>query len=249
MFLIKKANIVVDFFTETHIFPGINAPDKAIKFLPQWWRELPGDQLHPKQPWEQGGGFNAGTTLRKCPGFIDYFRSSIALPMWSDLVLSVEAEGSPHYTYQFSDRTSVAEAHRPQQRGAYLPETKYQHIKLVNPWAAKTKQNVQWVFSQPTWCFLEPQKIIIPSGVLCLKDQHGLHVNMMVPRAAGETTVLNFAAGQPLAFLTPMSDAQVLVKHHQVDAQEFGRLFMPRLFFFGSYLKIRTAQKKKGHQL
>jgi hypothetical protein len=244
MFLIKKSSIVVDFFTETHIVPGINAPDKAIKFLPQWWRELPGDQLQPKQPWEQVKGFTASLSLRKCPGFIDYFRSSIALPMWSDLVLSVEAEGSPHYTYQYADRKSSVMTHGASQRGAYLPETKYQHVKLINPWAARTKQNVQWVFSQPTWCFLEPQKVIVPSGVLCLKDQHELHVNMMVPRAVGETTVLNFAAGQPLAFLTPMSDVQVLVKHHQVDAQELKKLDSPRLFFFGDYIKKRAMRRK-----
>jgi hypothetical protein len=240
MFLIKKSNIVVDFFTETHIEPGINAPDKAIKFLPQWWRELPGDHLQ---------GLTPSANLRKCPGFIDYFRSSIALPMWSDLVLSVEAEGSPHYAYQYADRKSSVEVHEQSQRGVYLPETKYQNVKLINPWVARTKQNVQWVFSQPTWCFLEPQKVIVPSGILCLKDQHELNVNMIVPRAAGETTVLNFAVGQPLAFLTPMSDAQVLVKHHQVDAQEFKKFSTPRLFFFGDYLKKRAAQKKKRHQL
>lgn len=235
MFLIKPSKITVDFFTTSSTIDGPTVPDMAVKFIPSWWRDLPKEHLRQD--------FTAAINMRKCPGFVDYFRQSIMLPMWSDLVVVVDAVGGDGYRYQYADRTSSAEQHPQSQRGSYLPDSMYQHLKLINPWRARTKQDLGWVFSQPTWCFSEPEKLVIPVGVTELSRQHELNINLLVPRAQNEEKTLFINAGHPLVALTPISDKRLTVKRHQVSQQELDKLNNTRVFFFGDSLRKRSLRK------
>ncbi len=239
MFLIKPATITVDFFTSNAAIDGPTAPDMAAKFIPAWWRNLP------KESASQS--FGGGTSMKRCPGFVDYFRRSIMLPMWCELAVWVGEENNPNYRYQYADQKSSADCHPNTQRGEYLPEEKYQHLKLINPWRAKTKHNVNWVFSQPTWCFETPEQIVVPTGMLNLEEQHALHINLFIPRHAHEARTVILGAGQPMAALTPVSDKKVVIKRHQVSPQEIEALNHARIFFFGDIMKTRALRKTRGN--
>ena len=237
MFLIKPSTITVDFFTATQEADGPTAPDMAVKFIPSWWRSL---------PKETGAhGQLKSLTLKKCPGFVDYFRHSVVLSMWCDLELMVGNENEENlYRFQYADMKSVAEEHPSHQRGWYLPEQKYQHLKLVNPWHAKTKHDVSWVFSQPTWCFDSPDEIVIPPGIVNYKHQHEMNINLFATKHAAEVREIFIKAGQPMAAITPMSDKKVVIKRHKVSPQEIEALHKTRVFFVGDYMKLRALRKK-----
>jgi hypothetical protein len=236
MFLIKPSTISVDFFTATHATEGPTAPDMAVKFIPSWWRNLP-KEIKNQSKAEL-------LTLKKCPGFVDYFRHSIMLPMWCDLAIVLGEENTEEYSYQFADRVSSAEEHAEAQRAGHLPAQKYQHLKLINPWRAKTKHSVNWVLSQPTWCFAKPDEIIVPAGIINFAHEHSTNMNIFLPRHANESRKIFIEAGQPMAAITPMSDKKVVIKRHQVSPQEINALYKTQIFFTGDYMKKRAMRRK-----
>jgi hypothetical protein len=234
MFLIKPSTITVDFFTAEQEVDGLTAPDMAVKFIPSWWRKLP--KIDNRD----------SLSLRKCPGFVDYFRHSIVFPLWCELEVVIGNENNTEYLYgyQYADKKSIAEEHAESQRAGYLPKEKYQHLKLINPWRAKTKHSVNWVFSQPTWCFAKPDEIIVPSGIINFEHEHSTNINIFFPRHATELRKIFIEAGQPMAAITPMSDKKVVIKRHKVSPQELEAISETLIFFTGDFMKKRALRKK-----
>jgi hypothetical protein len=234
MFLIKPSTITVDFFTAEQEVDGLTAPDMAVKFIPSWWRKLP--KVEDRN----------SLSLRKCPGFVDYFRHSIMFPLWCELEVVVGNENNAEYLYgyQYADRKSIIEEHAESQRTGYLPQEKYQHLKLLNPWKAKTKHDVNWACSQPTWCFDKPEELIVPPGIFNFKHGHEMNINLFATRHATELRKIIIKAGQPMAAVTPMSDKKVVIKRHKVSPQEFEMISKTRVFFVSDYMKQRALRKK-----
>lgn len=225
----------MDFFTDYLDLPGVTRPDMAVRFMPQWWLDLPknaqaDDQLVPD------------ITMRKCAGLIDYFSNSVVVPLWSDFLVEVGPVGSTDYRFQFADRRSTGMEHPPVQRGSYLPQTQYQHLKLDGQWLVSTKDEVKWTLSQPTWCFDNPERILVPPGIAEFKHQHHLNASVFIPRPAEGTRTIFLKAGQPMLAMTPMSDKKVTVKTHQVTKSELEKLQSKPVFFSGDYLKKRVLR-------
>lgn len=241
MFLFRKTPLVVDFFTDYLDMPGLTRPDMAVRFMPKWWLDLPKDA-------QSEGQLFSDITMRKCAGLIDYFSNSVVVPLWSDFVAEVGPVGSTDYRFQFADRRSAGLEHPPIQRGSYLPQTHYQHLKLDGQWLVRTKDEVKWAIGQPTWCFESPETVIIPPGVAEFKHQHHLNVSIFIPRPVEGTRKLFLSAGQPMVAMTPMADRKVVVKTHQVTKKELEQLQSKPVFFSGDYLKkraIRTTEKPR----
>jgi hypothetical protein len=241
MFLFRKTPLVVDFFTDYLDMPEVTRPDMAVRFMPEWWLNIP------KNAQAEGQLF-PDITMRKCAGFIDYFSNSVMVPLWSDFVVEVGPVGTVDYQFQFADRRSVGMEHPQVQRGAYLPPNQYQHMKLDGQWMVSTKDETKWVLSQPTWCFDSPENVIIPPGIAEFKHQHHLNVSMFIPRPTDGVRRILLGAGQPLLAMTPMTDKKVVVKTHQVTRHEMDKLNSKTVFFSGDYLKkraMRAAAKTK----
>jgi hypothetical protein len=235
MFLFKRSQLVIDFFSEAAPSLPLLAPDLAVKFIPSWWRAIPKElsidgQLYPE------------TTMRHCAGFLDYFSRSVIVPLWSDFVVEVGPVGTNLYRSQYADMRSVVSEHPAHQRGSYLPPTHYQHLKLQGPWFAKTNTDVSWVISQPTWCFENPTELISPPGVIEFKHQHSLNINLFIPRTEDKNKTVRLSAGQPLLCLTPMSDQRVVVRHHQASREELNKMGLSLAFFSGDYVKKRALR-------
>jgi hypothetical protein len=234
MFFLKPSKLTVDFFTTDPIVPAVNTPRRATKDFPDWWSAIPKEVHKPELLCPL-------PTMKMCTGLTDYFSNSVCVPMWCDLVIDVGPIGSDYYRYQYADHASRAEAHSEFQRGDFLPDAKYQHVKLMPKWRAKTKQNVNWVLSQPTWCFEHPSKIIIPPGVLNFSWQSELNTNLFIPRLPNVNNKIFIKAGQPLCFITPMTERRVDLRFHRVSEAELSSLARPKLFFIGAGARIRKC--------
>jgi hypothetical protein len=230
-FLFRRKKLILDLFCENDPLDGLTAPDKASNFIPKWWLQL-------EREVEVSWSMKPASTMRRCPGFLDYFSNSVVLPMWCDFVIDVGAAGTTEYQYQFADNTSFAQEHQSWQRGDFLPDTKYQHLKIKSPWAARTKEDVNWVVTQPIWCFTTPESVFVPPAVLNFKYQRGTHVNMFIPRKENEAHRLDIPAGHPLMALTPMTDRPVELRRQIVDAEEFRKITKEYKYFFcNNYVK------------
>jgi len=237
----KRKKIILECFTNREELITDAPIDYAFKYTPEWWKSLPKPCVKPKEMF-------ANNNMRHCPGFVELYKHSIAIPLWSDLKVNIGGNNTEPYAYawQYADRRSKVEVHPTAQRGAYLPEKEYQHLKLITPWALRTNRNIKWAWFGATWNLGDPKNVLIPPGIDEYYNQHSATINMFVPRTHTDTEfILPFRS--PLVFITPMSEHKVQVKHIVLSNEEFERMqtsgnYTPK--FFNSYYNIRKIRNK-----
>lgn len=229
----RKKTIVIDCFTNRADVYEYSKIDYANKFLPKWWKETPvKTQL----------SFFPEPTIRTCAGFTSLYKEGLIIPMWSDLAIHIAPIGQTSFKWQFSDKQSTASTHSEAQRGNYLPEKEYVHIKIDSPWMLKSNKMVKWIWMQPSWNFDNFSKIHIPPGIIEYKYQHGTNINMFIKREV-EESVVNINFGQPMAHIIPEADVNIELKHHLVSNEEYDKLYQlhTNISFINKYAKIRKC--------
>lgn len=242
MHFFKKREIVLECFTDRPELITDAPIDKAYNYMPEWWKALP-------RPCLKQGEMSANANMRHCPGIVELYKNSIAIPLWSDLKIMVVAKSdeSREYRWQFADKVSTISVHPASQRGDYLPEQSYQHLKLDTPWMLKTNKFVKWAWYGAVWNVDAPESFIVPPGVDEYYYQHSSNINIFVPKN-NEIKEVVIPFRQPLVLLTPMSDEKVRVKHTLVSREELLKIdhvgsYTPK--FFNSYYtkkKIRSTK-------
>lgn len=236
----KPKKIILNCYTcRADVFENAR-PNKASNFFPEWWKKTPKTFKNPNQIMPL-------PTIKGCYGFTEQFQHGFMLPMWSDFALELRADGG--IRWEFSDRKSEAAPHMAEQRGSFLPPEQFLHMKLVSPWAFTCAEDVHWQFIQPIWNFDNPDKLLIPSGMIEFKYQHGVNVNMFfADRQKFGTRVIPF--GQPLYHIIPMSEREVELRHHLVTVEEWMRLNDSHagLSFSKSYINHKKATKAMESQ-
>jgi hypothetical protein len=110
MLNIFQKPVVIDCYTDNpHAFEYAK-PSKATEFLPKWWKSLPKD---------------GHANMSRCAGFIDLYRKSYVLPMWSDFDVWFNPDGS--YNWQYADLRSEAQVH---DQAQYTGWASWTHISL-----------------------------------------------------------------------------------------------------------------------
>lgn len=217
MFFFKPKKIVVDIFTA---LPGVyefSKPRLASTWLPKWWKNLPNEAPMPGLPVRQ-------STMKRCIGVTELYKRGFVLPLWSDLVLEVSPIGTTDFRWFSPNEGFIEFGHHPEiQRSGYLPDTHYQQLKINNMWAARSKEDVYFLMSQPTWNHPAPEKMLVCPGLLNFKFTSSLNINVFIPREKDVKT-LRFNAGFPLAHVIPLSERDVDLRVQLVDHQEMKRL-------------------------
>ena len=95
--IFKNKEIVLDCFTDSK-FTLENFPiAKSENFYPEWWKNLPKEYKENKNFWPT-------STMKRCKGIIDFYQNSFTIPLWSDLMLSVENQNIKSFQWKFSQR-------------------------------------------------------------------------------------------------------------------------------------------------
>lgn len=241
MHFFKRKKLILECFTDKRELITDAPIDKAHKYMPEWWKTLP-------KPCLKAGEMTANLNMRHCPGIVELYKNSIVIPLWSDLKIMMGSNAVEPYEYrwQFSDGRSQIEVHSVEQRGVYLPNKNYQHLKLATPWALQANQKVKWTWFGATWNMDNPENIVIPPGIDKYYYQHSASINMFVPRSA-DTKEFVVPFRQPLVFIAPMSEEKVYIKHTLVTPQEFAKIqrsgsYAPK--FFNSYYNMVKVRNK-----
>ena len=213
MFFFRRPKLVLDMFT-LHQNLIQSAPiEKSTKFFPEWWQKLP------KNSVDMGGTFPIGT-MKFCKGFLDYYRNSFTIPLWSDLAIIVNED--KQYSWQFADRVSIASQHPERQHEGFMPHTQYAQMKLVSPWYGRMKEKINWVWTSPAWNFIKPEQLIIPPGVVDFKYQCSTNINLFFSIEKPMNLIIPF--GQPMVHITPMTEKNVEIRRHLVSKEEIDRI-------------------------
>jgi len=237
IFLIKKRKLVLDMFTYRQAVYETAKPKPAAHFYPDWWKELKletpmRDELFPM------------ATMRRCMGLVDHYKHGFIIPMWTDLRVELGAIGNPAFRVQCSDGISQVASHPDTLRGTYLPKADYQHIKLRNPWVAKSKEDVYWKWEQPTWSYKTPNLSVVLPGTVEYKYQNSLNVNLMFAKSSAKT-VIDIPFQQPLVHVTPLTERDFELRYHVISQDEFSKFTQERLSNLNSYRTYRRARESE----
>jgi hypothetical protein len=211
MFFFRRKTITLDCFTSREGVITSTPITPAIKHIPDWWKQLPKQQVVFPDVFPSA-------TMRTCTGMVDFYSNAVAIPLWSELLIHVY-DGT--YQWQFADRATEASVHSALQRGTYLPETNYGHIKIHSPWLLSTDASVSWVWTQPIYSFDKPEDVIVLPGVNDFSKQCSSNINLMIPLHTNRH--ITVPVNQDLVHMFPMSDKKVEVKRHLISQEEYKR--------------------------
>lgn len=235
-FFCKPKTITLDAFTSNPQIVDILSPDYASKFKPKWWYEVPNDQqiILPS-------GINIKiNTIKRCKGFKDYYsNASIIIPLWDSFILEFNNIG---HRYSFVNENYMEPQSETHRGPVYLND--FHQIKLASPWRFREKTGINFLFGQAFYNFKDPTEFVIPPAMINFRYQNAAEVNFFVKKPTGENVErLEFEAGHPLVYLTPLTEKLVVVKTHLVSVAELNKVAPPFTFFSGKYSK----RKKLGY--
>lgn len=214
IFWFKKKQAVLDCFTPHSYIQELYPIGKASHHYPEWFTNLPKPDIlnHDREYW---------TNMKKCVGFLNYFKESIAMPFWENAAIRY-TQNNIRVDSQIGITT-----HDKSQFTGFLDDT-YQHIKISTPWIFKANVKTKFIQTFPIWCYQSEsilERIIHCPGITDFYYQHSTNVNLFLKRPTritSESGILN--AGVPLVFFTPLEDIKIKIKNHYVDSIEFENL-------------------------
>jgi hypothetical protein len=216
LFFFRKPKVIIDCFTSNASAFEFAKPNNAIKFIPDWWRNIPISYIPENSFFEH-------KTLKKCDGIINNFKHGLVIPMWCDVAIEIGPRGTNYYRYQFADNTSSLDSHDHKQFDNYIKEEEIQHIKFHSPWFFSCKENIYWSWVDPKWNTIKINDYIVLPGVTSFKYQATTNINMLFYRGE-KTKKVEIKYGTPLAHILPLTDKKLVLKHHLVDRNEIFKL-------------------------
>lgn len=248
MFSILKRNWV-DLFCYTNnktayeYFPI----SKARDFIPQWWKDLPINTPNPGCENEIQSDSNQALTMKRCPGIIEYYKKGFMLPLWSDVEFI-----NNNKNISFSMASPVGESrfefHSPIQKGEFLSNDIWEHIKIISPWVFETSENVDFLYLQPHWNLNELNKdILIPNGHIDFYINHATEIQLFFNKKTSDT-VTAIKAGMPMIHLIPLTDKKIKL-HVLYDngGVAFNRLTKYNISFVGDYYRKLKEYRKRNN--
>lgn len=238
MFWFKQKELVIEFFTTNPSAFELAKPDHAVKFIPDWWKNIPPHVIQP-------GEIHKSPTMKRCAGFVEHYKHGFMLPIWSDLNIQFGPIGTTEYKWQFSDRVSVLDNHNFKQTNNYLREEEVLHVKLINPWVFKCDEDVPWVWTSPSWNTIKTNNVYSTlQGTVEYKYQHTANINMLIYKNHQWNTI-HIPFRTPIAHAIPLTTRPLKIVHHLAEKTEFDMLYhrAAQVKFLNKYKIVRNLLK------
>lgn len=226
MFINKSKPIEITFFTSNPKVFETAKPDKAVKFMPDWFKNFESQKI----------GRIPHPTLKGCRGLIDLYSNGIMLQSWCEIFFNIGKIGSETHSWQFADYESEASVHPKNHFPKQIELNNFAHVKLHFPWKLVCDEPLQWSWQGPIWNDFDNFIYKVIPAVTEYKYQHGLNVNLIFQRQLQDYEYL-MKHNIPLAHLIPISDRKrIKIKYECVSAENFQKFENPRISFVNGYL-------------
>lgn len=213
LFKFKKRKITINCYTSSATVYNQFKIDYAQKFIPSWWKEIPNTYI-------PEGKFFSLPTIRTCPGMTGVYHRGAVIPLWSDLAIELGPKGEGNARWQFSDTHCSAVSHPVEQRGRYLNDKEFLHMKLNSPWHIDCEEDISWVWMGMPWNMDDPTEFAVPTGLVEYKYQNATNINLFLKYAEEKRNLL-IPAGTPMVQIVPLDDRKIDIKCHLLSEQEF----------------------------
>lgn len=222
-FLRRSKPIIVNCYTADQSVFEYSKIDKAANFYPDWWKEIPKNVDFP--------------TMKGCAGFLDQYKKSFVIPMWSDFNVKRDEDGT--FTWRFPNEEVSSAAFHDQIQYPNWIHDKSQHIKLLSPWWLHCNEDVYFQMLPVQFSknrLFEWQSI---TGIVEFKYQHSTNVNLLLN--GNQCSDFSIEFGEPLIFLVPLTERKVVFKYHLVSDEELKR----KQSIFANIAKNKYFSSKK----
>jgi hypothetical protein len=162
-----------------------------------------------------------------------YLQTGAMVPLWCDLALKIKDK---NYEWQFSDFMTKGDLHSSKQWDMYANPTDYGHLKIESPWYINCKSDTKFYWTTPFWNHAIDTPYHIMPGVLEFKYNHVININMMINLQ--KDFMHTIKAYTPMAHIIPISDKELVIKHHLVSREEFSNLSENITFSFTNKYQI-----------
>jgi len=244
MFSILKKNWVDLFcYTDNKTICDYFPIASARQFIPDWWKEIPNDLVHPGHENEIKSLSNKANTMKRCPGIIEYYKKGFMLPLWCDLEFIVD-KGDVSISIAHLIGEKGYESHLSVQKGRFLSEDVWKHVKLVSPWQFESSEKIDFLYLQPHWNLNNLNKnILIPNGLIDFFFQYATEIQMFVNREYDG--VVSITAGTPMIHFVPLTDKKIKL-HVLHDRKKHADLDdISKISFVSDYYR-KVKEYKKG---
>ena len=232
MFWKKKENNEIVFWCDLKGLPDIVPIKESKHFVPEWFKKTP--------PFPLGSNEStAMPTVKRCPGFIDFFKMGYVLPAWCDFHLEITEDRA---TPKTPGDAFPVNYHAPTQFGDFLPKHAKENVKLAFkpgcPWKVKTPKGVK-MLELPMLHHHNPDFYTL-GGLI---DTHLFHeINpICIFMRTGEFFIKR---GTPLSMFIPIRTEEfdvVIREQTKEDADVFGKQVYAITSVFNS--KMRKYEK------
>lgn len=199
----------IDFICSPELFGKMPEPQRANRFVPEWFRRL-NRKMDGAAPGEE-----AKLTIKSCMPVTDVFALGYILPLAFDVTLDISPDRRTITTHVETDcPITMIEPHKPGQIGAFDPPFEdAMPMKFINPWRIMVPDGYSVLFTPP---LSRPDLPFLPFSGLVDCDRFATNVN--IPFVwKGETGRHTVAAGTPIAHCVPvLRDA--MIKEHVARA-------------------------------
>ena len=116
---------------------------------------------------------------------------------------------------------SVADTHNPVEFNGFVTPDTYGHIKLVSPWVFSTKENINWIETQPVYGRHEFTNYTVAQGLLNFSKQSSTNIQLFINLKKEQI----FTIPHKTSFLlTPLSDKEVVIHRQLITNEKFNSI-------------------------
>jgi hypothetical protein len=207
MFWFKPKEIVVDCFTFEPLCFEYAKPDFSYKFFPEWFEATP-KIINGNTP-----------TIKACRAFKRYYAvGGIVVPFPYNIDIDVSDENKKECNVHING-PKIFGAHPKEQVDSLFPKN-YEALKLSVPWRLKTKEFVEFLWTDTIWNKERALDYSGMPGIVDFKNQFDIMYNFMVEYGT-KPKKISFILGEPAFMLTPLTDKKIVLKHHLVSKEEY----------------------------
>lgn len=236
MFFFKRKKIVVDCFVADEVIAK-STPIQSVKnFVPSWFKNT---------PLEFTANGKQHSTIKRCMGIIEYYKTGVILPAWTDIdiKLNKNINGEVNISADFfSPFRENGQHHSSPQWDKFANPDEFTHFKLLSPWHLQCKEDVEFFWTSPFWNYdLGKDDFYIPPGVLDYKYNNSTNVNLFLNL---KTEKIQIRHNDPLVHIIPLTEKDVEFKIQLITENEYNSKFTGAKCRLNAYARTRNAIMK-----
>ena len=236
MFFLKKKPIVINAYCSDPTVFHLCKPTHAKYFYPEWWKQIPKTVKMPGSRYDI-------STVKSCRGIIDYYKNGIVLPLWHDAIITVGSSTKQMHAVEMAAFNQAVETLPPNQWNGWISDNKWGHIKFNSPWVFTCDEFVQFAFTDPAYNRDNLHDYYLLPGIVDYRYQTSTNINIMVEYRDKEREFL-IPAGQPMVNIVPLTDREIVIKHHLVTVEEKRKYMSEPVKFRGVYNFFKSKTKE-----